>query len=340
MAERSPYTGEKLIEGVNADIRGGRLRARDPYEGMYNEANKALTDYATSLRADQPTMEADISAQGEAQRRTIEAQRQEGLGTIGTQRTQARAASESAIAEARRIASEQMKGLQAQFGSATGTGGFTGEIMGRETARNIAGTRTQLAQTMDELNLAETSLIREADNQIFQLETQTNAAINDSRRQLRDQLAQINLQKGQLEADKATQRINALQNYQLTLRQLEAQKEQSMMQIEANRQSALQNFEFEKALIAERAKYDTSGSGGGVGAVDVADKLKVITSYNELIGASGIPAGMNADQYYNMIATGQPIFSSYFQGQGSSTDAGVNRKTPAQSYGSGFLGIQ
>ena len=54
-------------------------------------------------------------------------------------------------------------------------------------------------------------------------------------------------------------RITALQNYQLTLRQLEAQKEQSMMQIEANKQSALQNFEFEKALIAERAKYDTSG---------------------------------------------------------------------------------
>jgi len=261
MAERSPFTGEKLIEGVNADRRGGRLRARDPYEGMYDEANKALTDYATSLQADQPTMEADISAQGEAQRRTIEAQRQEGLGTIGTQRTQARASSESAIAEARRIASEQMKGLQAQFGSATGTGGFTGEIMGRETARNIAGTRTALAQTMDQLNLAETSLIREADNQIFQIETQTNAAINDTRRQLRDQLAQINLQKGQLEADKATMRINALQNYQLTLRQLEAQKEQSMMQIEANKQTALQNFEFEKALIAERARYSTSGSG-------------------------------------------------------------------------------
>jgi len=114
---------------------------------------------------------------------------------------------------------------------------------------------------MDQINLAETSLIREADNQIFQIETQTNAAINDTRRQLRDQLAQINLQKGQLEADKATMRINALQNYQLTLRQLEAQKEQSMMQIEANKQSALQNFEFEKALIAERARYSTSGSG-------------------------------------------------------------------------------
>jgi len=330
MAERSPYTGEKLVEGVNADRRGGRLRARNPYEGIYDEANKALTDYATSLRADQPTMEADISAQGEAQKRTIEAQRQEGLGTIGTQRTQAQASSESAIAEARRIASEQMKGLQAQFGSATGTGGFTGEIMGRETARNIAGTRTALAQTMDQLNLAETSLIREADNQIFQIETQTNAAINDTRRQLRDQLAQINLQKGQLEADKATMRITALQNYQLTLRQLEAQKEQSMMQIEANKQTALQNFEFEKALIAEKAKYDTDSSSVTT-AEDTADKLKVITDYNKITGGLGIPAGMSVDQYYKSIISGNTNVPS--SSQDTSIDAGVNKTTPASGYG-------
>ena len=330
MAERSPYTGEKLVEGVNADRRGGKLRARNPYEGIYDEANKALTDYATSLQADQPTMEADISAQGEAQKRTIEAQRQEGLGTIGTQRTQAQASSESAIAEARRIASEQMKGLQAQFGSATGTGGFTGEIMGRETARNIAGTRTALAQTMDQLNLAETSLIREADNQIFQIETQTNAAINDTRRQLRDQLAQINLQKGQLEADKATMRITALQNYQLTLRQLEAQKEQSMMQIEANKQTALQNFEFEKALIAEKAKYDTDSSSVTT-AEDTADKLKVITDYNKITGGLGIPAGMSVDQYYKSIISGNTNVPS--SSQDTSIDAGVNKTTPASGYG-------
>ena len=264
MAERSPYTGEKLVEGVNADRRGGKLRARDPYEGMYKEATKALTDYATSIQADQPKMEADITAQGEVQRRTTQQQKEAGLGTIGTQKEQATRQTESAIAEARRIASEQMQGLQARFGTATGTGGFTGEIMGRETARGIESRRGGLQQTINELDMAERDLIQRADNQIFQIDTQVNQFINESRRQLRDQLAQINLQKGQLEADKAQRRIQALQNYQLTLRQLEAERENQKMQIEANRQSALQNFEFEKALIAERARYGgSSGSADG-----------------------------------------------------------------------------
>jgi hypothetical protein len=113
-----------------------------------------------------------------------------------------------------------------------------------------------------------------------------------------------------------------------------------MMQIEANKQSALQNFEFEKALIAERAKYDTDSSSGTT-AEDVADKLKVITDYNEITGASGIPAGMSTDQYYNMITSGKTILPSYFKGQGSSTDAGVRKNTPTPTtFGSGFLGIQ
>lgn len=293
----SPYTGEKLVEGVNADRRGGKLRARDPYEGMYDSATKALTDYATSLQSDQPTMESDIQAGAETQRKTVRQQKEAGIGKIGTQRESATRASESAVAEARRVAAEQMQGLQARFGSSTGTGGFTGEILGRETARNIAGERGALQGRMGELDVAERDLITQADNQIFQIDTQANQAVNESRRQLRDQLAQINMKKGELEADKASRRIQALQNYQLTLRQIEAQKEQAQQAVKAdmekmNRELAIWK---EKEMFSAGLKGGTGGA-GGAGGIDTTGLTDTTTARN--VSPTG---GYLYGQYFNNI---------------------------------------
>lgn len=246
MAAKSPYTGEKLVEGVNADRRGGKLRARDPYEGMYDSANKALADYATQLQSDQPTMEKDIQAGYQGQKNTVQAAKEQGLATYGMQKQRATTAGESAVAEARRVGSELMQGIQSKFGSSTGTGGFSGELLGRQTATNISGQRAQTEAQMGDITNAENALTQDVNNKMFEIDTNANKAINDARNQLRDQLAQINLKKGEMEADKAAKRIQAIQSYAQFSQQLQAQKDAAKQQVKDQSAQALMELDIWK----------------------------------------------------------------------------------------------
>lgn len=227
-------------------LKQAKKEADKLYGSMYNQALGTLSGYASELQTGQPTVEADINKAYQGMRQTAQTAKETALGTIGTQRESAQRASESAVAEARRVASEQMQGLQARYGTSTGTGGFTGELLGRETARGIATERGNLAGQMGTLDQATRQVESDTTNKMYDIDTAATKAINDARNALRDQLYQINLKKGELEADKAAKRIAAIQNFATVQAQIQSQKEQAQMQIEANKNTALQNLDLWK----------------------------------------------------------------------------------------------
>lgn len=301
-------------------LKEGQKQADKLYKNMYNTALSALTSYGGELQAAQPTVESDIQKAYQGMRQTAQTAKETAMGTIGSQREAATRASESAIAEARRVASEQMQGLQARYGTATGTGGFTGELLGRETARNIATERGNLAGQMGQLDLATRQIESESANKMYEIDTAANKAINDARSSLRDQLAQINFKKGELEADKAAKRIGAIQSYTQAIANIQAQKEAEKRAIEGQKNMALFNLDIWKQ---QNAITNAQNIVPTAKTPSLSDIIKTTTAYNKMMNYKGTPAGMGLNEYYGLIQSGQNIPSSYFSKGGSSMDLGT-----------------
>lgn len=258
-------------------LKEGQKQADKLYKNMYNTALSALTSYGGELQAAQPTVESDINKAYQGMRQTAQTAKETAMGTIGSQREAATRASESAVAEARRVASEQMQGLQARYGTATGTGGFTGELLGRETARNIATERGNLAGQMGQLDLATRQVEAETTNKMYEIDTAANKAINDARSSLRDQLAQINFKKGELEADKAAKRIGAIQSYTQAIANIQAQKEAEKRAIEGQKNMALFNLDIWKqqnAITLGQTAASAAGTGYGSSFAKAAEQAR------------------------------------------------------------------
>lgn len=231
----------------------------------------------------------------EAGRQSQVAGNQSALAQAQTAAEQARgrntAAGEDAINQQRRALSEVQQGLQARYGSTTGTGRFAGEIAGSQATRNIGGIQTAVI-----------GALQEVDNNIEKVRTTAMGAIQDAegkaqslklqaRSQYEQALANIRIARGELLGRKQELASQATQFYQ-----------QQLAQVDANNTTFKQNIYMqakaaEQQLSQARTQATTAvqklSTVGNVGST--ASNLGVVGSQNAYTSPTSANIGVNTN---------------------------------------------
>jgi len=210
------------------------------WDAIYAPALNAYRDLANVIQGGLGPAQERIGAEAEQNISGLETERGLREAQLGQQREQAEREhgqfvsgeerrTESAIAEARRQANELMQGLQARFGTSTGTGQFAGELLGREAMRGIGEYRTGLQETIGKAKVALENTLGQIDQslnslreqvslQISNVRQQANSLKEEARQGVQGRVAEINARIGETETAKAQERTSALQEYQQYVR--------------------------------------------------------------------------------------------------------------------------
>jgi len=208
----------------------------------FDNVGGALKDYAKLLQSQLPGTLETLDAEAGLTRTGIQNERTRREDLLDLNRSREQERTRSAISEARRNAAELLTGLQARFGATTGTGGFAGELLGRETMSNIAQNRASEADALRQIRTAEIDLERQTSQMINELDTKLQIAKQDARRQLDLNLAEINNNRESLEFDKQKAKVDTLKEYAQINAQIDANNT-------AFKQDLFLRFEDQKAKL-------------------------------------------------------------------------------------------
>lgn len=184
----------------------------------FSEAKGALDNFGKVLTQNLPGELQALTQEAGLASNQIKQTMGEGLENLNLQLGEAQNRTDSAIAEARRIGSEVQQGLQSRFGSTTGTGGFAGELAGREVIRQVGSQRAKMQETAKQIAVGMKQIQQQAGVELNAVQVRLTEAKSRLRRELKERLADINVQKGMLESRKAELRFDAL----MTARKVEA----------------------------------------------------------------------------------------------------------------------
>ena len=262
-------------------------------DSIYKPQIDFLNQYSTTLSGQLPGQYADLEAQKATAQNSLNTQGEAQKAGLQSQGQAASAGTEQAVAEQRRQYAELQRGLQAQFGGTTGTGGFAAEIAGQGAMGNIAQIRTGHQQTMRQIADAENALNNDIKDKVFQLDQQLAQAKNEARRNLDDRLAEISGKRSELEGAKRQQKVQALQDYKMLTAEIEARNKQFVQglyqqyQNTAGQLSQMKNNVTDQNLKAyqdaiaatENNQLDTSGTPAPV--APPSNLLQLPSSVNE-----------------------------------------------------------
>lgn len=148
------------------------------------------------------------------------------MANFGQQRAGETKRTEGAVAEARRMASQLLQGLQSQYGGSTGTGAFRGEQIGAAATQNIAGNREALQTALTGIANSENAL----KDKVLGLQNEEDRNLQQSKLGLKAELdkalTSISQSRGQLSVDKGARRQEALSQYRQQVMDVEARNTQ------------------------------------------------------------------------------------------------------------------
>lgn len=214
------------------------------YGSLFDQALGALDQ---QISARQANTEGDLQTLGEAgasQQAGIKGRLGQVESQLANQTTRETSRTEDAQNELRRQQAEMVKGIQARYGSTTGTGAFAEIQTSNQTMRLMAQNRQNLQSTLSDIDLARTKTISEANNQIFQVEQTTAQLKREAKAQLDQDISTIKYNKSQIGVQRQQGIIDAVANYQSLVGQIN-QRNQAFKQDLFKRQ---QDFESQIAL--------------------------------------------------------------------------------------------
>ena len=192
------------------------------WDEIYKPAFDAMDQAAQSTQSSYSAGLNEATTGTEQRKAELAAEEANRMQNFGNQRSTETKRTEGAVAEARRMASQLLQGLQSQYGGSTGTGAFRGEQLGAAASSNIAGNREALQTAMTGIAQSETAL----KNKVMELQKKEDDQLEQTKLNLRasldSELNKIAQTKGQLSVDKGRQRYEALNQYQQAVRDVEA----------------------------------------------------------------------------------------------------------------------
>ena len=250
-----------------------------------------------------------------------QAETQRGLGqqSYTRQRGEAQGVTETAVAQARRQAAEVQQGLQARFGSTTGTGMFSGEIAGRQFAQNVASYQNALQATMSKIGESESQLNATTSQQLVENEQQLELNKRRIKEELMRGLSEINSKRGELESLKAGRRLDMLQNYQSYVQGINQRNTEFKQSLALQRQKAADSLNEIKQKA--QASYQLA-----------IRKSQLKSPVNQNFSAVNIDPITGQTQNLGSFAKGTRIFTKNLLGgldevSGGATDVNINNTT-------------
>ena len=256
----NPLTGKFPQNNPSPQPGPAPTPAEDPNQAIWNQIDNIYNEsmgYAgqaeSTLRANQPRVEADIEGQYQSGVKSAETQKSIADRELTGAETAAGTRQEDALSAGRRLYNELMMGGQQRFGGASSAGQAYGELTAREFQRGQAGTRNAFQQAMTKITELKSNLQDKFSTALFNLETQKNAAINEAKRAFDERILEINRMRAEAGQNKSAMRLEMLQNlrnqiYQINLAsaqsgqqlaQQKAQQEQVLSQLESQANSAV-----------------------------------------------------------------------------------------------------
>jgi hypothetical protein len=228
------------------------------WDAVFAPAFSALSKYEATLQPQYETQVKELETKGEQQTAETKAEEKRRMDVYGQERTRETRRGESAVAEARRIASEGLKTLSAQFGTTTQAGGAFGERLISQTSRNIAQNRAVLQETLGAISQTEENLRNETSRIINDINENVSLAKEKARNWLNSALADVSMRRGELESRKAERRIEAVMQYQSMVADVEARNTEFRQQLYRDATLAQQEIDTmkERATLSFKAPLE------------------------------------------------------------------------------------
>ena len=231
---------------------------------QYDQGAAYLDNLKQSYQSAFPGIQQSIQGRFDPMRQTLDTSREQAMVILGNQREDSQMQQQNALAEARALHSELLRGQQQRFGGSPGTGQFASELQGREFARQAGDINQTGMRNERDLGVQEQQIQQNYQNAKLQIDGQAQEALADAQRQLEDQLRQIEASRFELGQNKTNMRIDALREFNANRQNIEAQKRQFEQQLSASAIQAQQNIygSVQSARAEMGAPVDLAGMPG------------------------------------------------------------------------------
>lgn len=186
-------------------------------ENEYNNIMGQLGVQESSLNAQLPITEGQITQSYGESVPTLQAEQGQKLADLQTQQTTGEQQSKGVMGQARQIYNELLSGANQFGGSAAGA---YGELLGRSTAQTMGEARNNLATLITNVK-GEIGRVNQFYSQkLGDLEKNKNLAIEQARKDFRDEVAKINALRNEAAGVKAQQNLAAMATFKQNIFQI------------------------------------------------------------------------------------------------------------------------
>lgn len=272
---------------------GGGGPSESDLNAIYDPLMKSLNDQAADWNAQKPSainrIESDYS-QGIA---GLNSQGAEAYGKLDTQAQQAQKDQATAYARARQLYGELQQRNQSMFGGRSSAGQFAGELLGRETAKQMGETTNQGTAARQAIDTERNRVSKWVSDQTNTWNQKKQSALDDLENSFRQGLLQINTQKGQIESAKASARLDLLNQAKAQVAQIQA---------------ADRSFQQQLALFqAQKESQLSAGAGANLGQ-DTYSGNRISTAplfaNSQGVGVAGESGGFSQSLRYVNLGNG------------------------------------
>jgi len=204
----------------------------------------SLDQQEALLRGAKPELFAQATAPFEQALPEAQAAIQQGRGRFESGITEAGAAEQGLLSQARNLANELQLRNRQIFGGAglSSAAQAAGELLGRETSRSLGDIRRSSAESVEQLRKGSIDFENQAQAQLQKLELQKNQAISSAELDFRDRLSEIDRARGQLAQNKAALKLDALREFRAQVANVNAQESAFRQNIDLMREQARINL--------------------------------------------------------------------------------------------------
>lgn len=247
-------------EAAQKAARSQRKAEEEEANRAFYSANEQLGSQERALRADQPLTEEGILASIASQKLPIYQGKEESLAELGRGERDLRDTTKGNINTISRTFNELATMIPRYAG--TSAAGAVGEILGRQTARDIGQAKSTEQKGLFDISQEKNRVIKFATEKISAIENEGQNLLRKSKQDFLNRLDEINTLKRVAENDKKSLRLQALYRYQGNINDI-ASKIQSQ-KYELNRWAyeknlALKNEEEARLRSSANSGFDVPG---------------------------------------------------------------------------------
>jgi len=206
------YLGGDYKKSRESAAKSARKAAEAEAERAYGSTVAQLGAEERALRADQPIIEEGILGSIEREKLPVYQGKEESLSELGRTERDLRESTRGAVSTAGRVFGELATAIPRYAG--TSVAGAVGEILGRQTARDIGAAKKAEQTGLFDIGQERNKVVKFAAEKVGAIESYGQNLIRQSKQNFLNSIDKINTLRRVAEEDKKSLRLQALYKYQ------------------------------------------------------------------------------------------------------------------------------